>query len=70
MEEEGTVLLRVTIGTNGRVEAVEIEESSGFPRLDQAALKAIRAWRFAPATRGGQAVASWVTVPVTFQLRR
>ena len=69
-DEEGTVYLRVSIAPNGRAGEVQVERSSGFPRLDQAAIKAIREWRFAPATRGGQAVVSWVTVPVKFQLRR
>lgn len=65
---EGTVLLRVHILHDGRVEAVEIEESSGHHILDRAARKAVRTWRFTPARRGERPVASWALVPITFKL--
>lgn len=65
---EGTVLLRVHILHDGRVEAVEIEEGSGHQILDRAARKAVRTWRFTPARRGGRSVASWALVPITFKL--
>jgi len=65
---EGTVLLRVHVAANGRVAEVEILDSSGHPILDAAAVRAIRSWRFAPATRGGRPVAATVRQPVRFSL--
>lgn len=67
--EEGTVMLQVFVGVNGRVSDVRVLTSSGFTRLDEAAAKEVRTWRFAPATRGGQPIATWVNVPVKFELR-
>ncbi len=65
---EGTTLLRVRILEDGRVEVVEIKESSGYRILDEAAMKAVRPWRFAPALMAGKPVASWVLVPIAFKL--
>jgi protein TonB len=67
--EEGTVLVKVSISPLGAVLDAQVERSSGYQRLDEAALQSIRSWRFAPATRGAQAVASWVSVPVKFILK-
>lgn len=67
--EQGRVMLRVRVSIDGRVEAVEVERSSGFERLDEAALQAVRRWRFVPAKRGDHAVAAWARVPVHFSLQ-
>jgi periplasmic protein TonB len=67
-DEQGTVLVKVMISPYGTVGDVQIEKSSGFPRLDDAALKAVRGWKFVPASRGSQAIATWVIVPVKFVL--
>ncbi len=67
-EEEGTVFVKVSISPYGVVGDATIEKSSGFVRLDEAALKAVRTWRFAPATRGTQAISMWVVVPVKYVL--
>jgi protein TonB len=48
---------------------VELRESSGHPRLDDAAAAAVRRWRFVPARRGEQPVGAWVLVPISFNLR-
>ena len=66
--EEGTVMLQVLVGVDGKVSDVRIGTSSGFRRLDEAAMKEVRSWRFAPATSGGQSIAAWVNVPVKFEL--
>ena len=42
--------------------------SAGHPDLDQAAMEAVRRWRFEPARRGADAVAMWVLLPVEFRL--
>lgn len=66
--EEGKVLLRVRILTDGRADTVEIAESSGHPRLDEAALEAVRHWRFVSARQGDTPFDSWLRVPVVFRL--
>lgn len=66
--ESGKVLLLVQVTAHGTAAQVEIKQGCGFPRLDQAALNAVRNWRFVPARRGDEAVAASVLVPVTFRL--
>jgi protein TonB len=68
MGEEGTGTFRVLVDERGRPTEVEVLQSSGFARLDQAALDAIKRWRFKPAVRDGQPVPSWTRVSVKFQL--
>lgn len=67
--EEGTVMVRVTITAQGRVADAVLETSSGYSRLDEAAVKAVRTWRFAPNSNSSGATTS-VLVPVKFQLNR
>ncbi|MEW6591746.1 MAG: energy transducer TonB, partial [Pseudomonadota bacterium] len=69
MGEEGEVRLRVQVDAAGNAQQVEIERSSGYPRLDQAALDTVKRWRFVPARQGEQAVAAAVIVPIQFTLR-
>lgn len=66
--EEGKVHLRVRVGADGAALDVEIKQSSGFSRLDNAAREAVAKWRFVPARRGDDAVESWVNVPIVFKL--
>jgi protein TonB len=66
--EQGKVLLSVSVSTQGQPENIEIKLSSGSPRLDQAALDAVKRWRFVPAKRGDTPIQSWVTVPIVFSL--
>lgn len=66
--EAGRVLLRVRVTADGRAESVEIAASSGHARLDDAALSAVRRWRFVPAQQAGAPVAATVTVPILFRL--
>jgi len=65
---EGTVVLAVTVGPDGRCRSLAVARSSGFAVLDRAALQAVRHWRFAPARRNGLAVEAVAEVPVTFRL--
>lgn len=69
LAEEGRVLLRVRVSAEGIPEHVEIKHTSGFSRLDQAALDTVACWRFVPARRGNETVAAWVLVPITFNLQ-
>ncbi len=66
--DEGTVMLRVLVTTEGTAARVELDRSSGSASLDGAALEAVRNWRFVPARRGTQNVEDWVRVPVVFRL--
>jgi protein TonB len=68
--EQGRVVLRVFVERDGRPTQVSIGTSSGYTRLDSAALDAVRGWTFVPATRGEERVAAWVLVPVQFRLDR
>ena len=66
--EQGTVLIQVLIGIDGNPQKGEIKKSSGFERLDQAALTTVLMWRYVPGKRGGVPEAMWFTVPVAFAL--
>ena len=67
LKEEGTVLLLVRVSAEGAPLSVEIRTSSGFERLDEAGLQAVRQWRFVPAKRGNDNVAASVLVPIQFK---
>lgn len=68
MGEEGTVVLRVFINTEGRAEQAEIRTSSGYTRLDEAALETVKRWRYVPGKRAGVPEAMWFNVPIRFVL--
>lgn len=64
------MLVRVRVGSDGRVLVASVKSSSGHRRLDEAATEhARRAWRFVPATRDGVAVESWRDIVVRFELK-
>ncbi|PQM29370.1 energy transducer TonB [Sphingopyxis lindanitolerans] len=67
--EEGTVMLALTLDLDGSVTAISVAHSSGFQRLDEAALRAVRKWRWAPTMRNGQAVKVKGLVEIPFVLR-
>lgn len=67
-EETGKVVLRVYVDKEGAVAQIGVHKSSGFSRLDNAALETVKRWRFTPAKRGNEPVAGWVNVPITFKL--
>ena len=66
--EEGRVMLRVLVEADGLPLKLEVRTSSGYERLDQSALDAVRRWKFIPAKQGDKAVAAWVVVPILFNL--
>jgi protein TonB len=66
--QEGRVLVRAEVLADGRCSRVELKQGSGHELLDQAALEAVRKWRFVPARQGEQAVTAWVDVPIAFKL--
>lgn len=66
---EGRVVLHIQVMATGSVGAVQVERSSGYALLDEAALESVKRWRFKPAQRGGQPVDATLLVPITFKLQ-
>ncbi len=66
---DGTVILQVEVLPDGSVEGITLYKSSGHSVLDEAALKAVKTWRFVPAMDGNFPIRSAVRVPVKFDLR-
>lgn len=68
---EGTVMLRITVDGSGTAQDIVLEKSSGYAELDQAALEAVRHWRFktTPAA-GGEPPPVQARLPVRFDLNQ
>jgi protein TonB len=66
--DEGTVLLRITVGADGVPYGIALARSSRSRSLDRAAMSAVRNWRFRPAMRNGQPVPATVQIPVSYRL--
>jgi len=66
---KGEVLLLVQVNKIGQILKVQIDQPSGHPILDQAALKAVRGWHFHPARFNHQPVKAKVMVPIRFELQ-
>lgn len=67
--EEGKLVLRVELDESGNVSSVRVAASSGFARLDEAALAAVKTWRCTPARRDGLAVRAVALQPFKFVLQ-
>lgn len=65
---EGTVILRVLVGPEGKPQQIRVHESSGMELLDAAAVDAVLGWRFVPAKQGARAITAAVDVPIRFKL--
>ena len=65
---EGQVVLKVHVLASGQPDSVAVAKSSGHQILDEAALKAVMRWAFAPARRGQTAIDGWVQVPLSFKI--
>ena len=63
--QSGTVLLNIVVGPNGSATEVNVERSSGFMALDDAAVAAVRKWRFSVSDNSNY---SRVRLPVAFKL--
>lgn len=66
--EEGEVQLKLLVKADGSVGEVQVRRSSGFTRLDQAALRAAQHWRFVPARQGATPIDYWYLQSVRFAL--
>ncbi|MBI3187501.1 MAG: energy transducer TonB [Gammaproteobacteria bacterium] len=65
---EGNVLIRAKVQADGSCSHVELKLASSSDLLNQAALDAVKKWRFAPAMLGEQTITAWVEIPITFKL--
>jgi protein TonB len=66
--EQGQVTVRVEVSADGTPLGVAVAVGSGYATLDEAALDAVRAWRFVPAMRGSLPVVAVAEVPIRFRL--
>jgi periplasmic protein TonB len=66
--EEGRVVMKVLVSAEGLADEVQIEKTSGSERLDNAAMDAVKKWRFIPAKKNNQPLSAYVLVPMKFSL--
>jgi protein TonB len=67
--ETGVVVLRVELSETGQVAVARVQNSSGFDRLDEAALAAVRTWHCTPPNRNGQPVRATALQPFNFVIQ-
>jgi periplasmic protein TonB len=67
--EEGTCKVSMHVGVDGKVGSASIQQTSGFPRLDEACLKAVQGHKMLPATEDGKPVEADVLLPIKWKLR-
>jgi protein TonB len=67
--EQGKTVLLVELDELGRVASVTVKTKSGFPRLDEAAINAVKTWHCTPAKRNGVAVRSVALQPFNFAIK-
>lgn len=68
LKERGLVVVRVFVDADGLPRTVQIAQSSGFARLDEAALEGVRRARFRPYAENGRPSAGWARIPIPFEL--
>ncbi len=66
--EQGAVMLYACITDHGKVERVDLAQSSGYPALDRSALNTIRHWSFRPAQASGKSIPMCYRLPIRFIL--
>jgi protein TonB len=69
MEEQGTVVLEMLIDVDGHVSDSKVANSSGHPRLDEAAREALSLCKFKPGTIDGKPEKSWWPIRYTWRLQ-
>lgn len=67
--EQGVVTVKFTVGVNGDVSNVSVAKSSGYSRLDQAAVRCAQRWEYHPATQGGRPIAISYEAKVLYHLQ-
>jgi periplasmic protein TonB len=68
--EQGTVLVRAEVGSDGVPISVSLVQGSRSRDLDRAALDAVRRWRFRPGHANGRPIVGSVVVPIEFRADR
>jgi protein TonB len=68
--EEGRCIVQLTVAADGRITNESIQQSSGFPRLDEACLKGVHGQRMKPATEDGKPVDTTVSLPIVWKLTK
>ena len=68
--ETGRVLISVYIDEAGLAKNLQVNRSSGHPRLDEAAFAAVQKARFKPYTENGMPIAGWAFIPLEFELEK
>ena len=68
--EAGLVVVRVYVDEAGLPRSVQLAQSSGFARLDDAALAGVQRARFKPYSENGVPTAGWARIPIPFELER
>jgi protein TonB len=66
--EEGRCVVTVTVAVDGRISNESLQASSGFPRLDDACLKAVHGQRMLAATEDGKPIEKTVALPIVWKL--
>lgn len=66
--EEGRCVVKLTVAADGRIVDPTIQESTGFPRLDEACVSAVRGQRMLPATENGRPIETTVGIPIVWKL--
>ncbi len=69
LREQGTVLIDVLVSDLGMASQAKVKTSSGFFRLDNAAVSTVLTWRFVPGKRAGVPQSMWFTVPIAFTIQ-
>lgn len=70
MRIEGTVMLKAHVQPDGTCGEVLLAKSSGNELLDKSALNTVAQWKFTPAKSQGKDIAQWVSIPITFSIKR
>jgi periplasmic protein TonB len=70
LNEAGTTIVRVFIDEAGVPRMVQVASSSGFARLDEAAVAGLQRFRFKPMTENGKPLSGWARIPIPFELEK
>lgn len=70
MRIEGTVMLKALVQPDGRCGEVLLAKTSGNDLLDKSALNTVAQWKFTPAKSQGKDISQWVSIPITFSIKR
>jgi protein TonB len=67
---QGSVVLEVLVGLNGKVVDLRVAKTSGYPILDKAAIATVKNWSFEPGMVGKERTSMWVRIPIRFELKQ